>query len=181
MAKKKNGAATASAEPTSAEETLASEDEVEATAQINLAAETLTGDVRDFILDRLHHELDKRPWTERSENEQRRTVSDVEVCARHLVRRAVEVISAKGNRVIKATIESVTVKEGIKAVLTMSKFDEHRHNLIDATGSAILIVVADPEEFTGERAPVTIKPDQPELLGEAAMVVHSEADGAEMH
>lgn len=144
---------------------------------LDLAAETLTGDLRDFILDRLRHEQSKRPWHERSEADQRDTVHQVETAVRRAVTAAVEIIAAGGKRTIKATLESVTIKDGIKATLTMSKHDENRHNLADAQGSAVLIVVADPEDFTGERAEVEIRPDQSELIGGAA-VVHSEADGA---
>jgi hypothetical protein len=141
---------------------------------IEIAAETLTGDLRDFILDRLRHEQNKRPWHERSEAEQRDTVHSVESAVQSAVRKAVEIIAAGGLRTIKATIEQVTVKDGIKATLMMSKFDENRHNLVDATGSTVLIVVADPEDFTGERAAVEIKPDNPGLPLESVAVVHSE-------
>jgi hypothetical protein len=147
-------------------------------AAVDVAAETLTGDLRDFILDRLRHEQSKRPWHERGEADQRDTVHQVESAVRSAVRQAVEIIAAGGLKTIKASIEQVTVKDGIKAVLTMSKFDEHRHNLIDATGQTVLIVVADPEDFSGERAPVEIKPDQSEMLDEAIVVVHSEPDHA---
>lgn len=144
---------------------------------VSIAVETLTGDMRDFILDRLRHEQSKRPWHERSEADQRDTVHQVETAVQRVVRTAVELIAAQGLRTIKATLEQVTVKDGIKATLTMSKFDEERHTLIDATGATVLVVVADPEQFTGERAPVEIKPDQPEFSA-GVPVVHSEPDGA---
>lgn len=146
-------------------------------ATIDVAAATLTGDLRDFILDRLRHEQNKRAWHERSEAEQRDTVHQVETAVRHAVTQAIEIIAAGGLRTIKASIEQITVKDGIKATLTMSKFDENRHNLIDATGKTVLIVVADPEDFTGERAEVQITPDQMEILKNVT-VVHS--DGSEV-
>jgi hypothetical protein len=151
--------------------------EVLAVAQ-DLATETLTGDVRDFILDRLRHEQDRLPWHERSEAEQRDTVYRVETAVHDIVRRAVEIIGAGGRRTISATLEQVTVKDGISGKIVLSKFDEQRHALMDATGSRILIVVADPEEFTGERSSVAIRPDQSELL-EQSGVVHAAPDGAE--
>lgn len=144
---------------------------------ITMAADTLTGDVRDFVLDRIRHEQDKRPWDQRSEAEQRDTIHRVETMARDLVVRAVELIAAEGRRTIKATLEQVTIKDGIKATVTLSKFDPQRHCLMDAQGASILIVVADADEFTGERAEVQVKPDQAELIGDAG-VVHSAADGA---
>jgi hypothetical protein len=143
---------------------------------IDLTVETLTGDVRDFILDRVRFEQDKRPWSERSESDQRDTIQRVEEHVHDVVRRAVELIAAQGRRTIKATLEQVTVKDGIVGKIVMSKFDEQRHALVDSTGSTILIVVADPDDFVGERAPAEVKPDQAELITEA-LVVHSTADG----
>lgn len=152
---------------------------------IELAAATLTGDLRDFILDRLRHEQSKRPWHERTESEQRATVHDVDAAVRRVVQGVIETIAAGGRKTIKATLESVTVKDGIKAVLLLSKSDEERHKLIDATGDRVLIVVADADEFTGERDPVEIKPDQPEMFkggnGAGVMAEHSESDASPFH
>lgn len=148
-------------------------------ATIDIAAETLPGDLRDFILDRLRHEQNKRPWHERSEAEQRDTVHQVETAVRHAVRQAVEIIAAGGLRTIRATLDQVTVKEGIKGTVTLSKHDEHRHTLVDAVGSTVLIVVADPDDFTGEREAVDIKPDQTEMLDKAGVVHSTEDERAE--
>jgi len=143
---------------------------------VDLTTETLTGDVRDFILDTLRYEQDKRPWNQRSESDQHETIHRVESRVHDVVRRAVEMIAAQGLRTIRATLEQVTIKDGIKGTITLSKFDEQRHALADATGSSILIVVADPEAFTGEQAPVEIALDQPDLPDVA--VVHADTDKA---
>lgn len=142
-----------------------------------VAMETLTGDVRDFILDRLRHEQDKRPWDKRSEAEQRDTVHRVETAVREIVTRAIEILAAGGRRTIKATLDQVTVKDGIVGKLVMMKSDPLRHRLFDSVGDSVLLVVADPEEFTGEREEVRITPDQGDL--ERSTVVHSQSDAAE--
>lgn len=140
-----------------------------------VAAETLTGDLRDFVLDRLRHEQDKRPWDKRSEAEQRDTVHRVEAAVREIVAKAIEILAAGGRRTIRATLDQVTVKDGIVGKLVMMKSDPLRHQLFDSVGNAVLIVVADPEEFTGERAEVKIAPDQGDLEAvEKAGMVHSE-------
>ena len=146
---------------------------------VDFAAETLIGDMRDFILDRLKHEQAKLPWHQRSEADQRDTVHQVEAHVQAMVKRAVELIAAQGRRSIRATLEQITIKDGIKATVSLSKFDEQRHSLVDAQGASILIVVADPEEFQGERAPAEITPDQGKLPVDAA-VVHSTADGVDV-
>ena len=141
-------------------------------AEVLIDPGTLTGDLRDLILDTLQHEQAKRPWSERAEHDQRDTVARVEQAVTAWVRRAVELIVANGRQTIRATLEQVTVKEGIKATLTLSKFDAQRHALMDATGASVLVVVADPAAFEGEREAVAIVPDQG-TLG-AAMVEHAD-------
>jgi hypothetical protein len=143
---------------------------------VELAADTLTGDIRDFILDRLRYEQDKRPWNARGEDEQRRTVQVVEEAVRKHVTAAIEIIAAGGRRTVSAVLSQVLVKDGLKGVIELSRFDDRRHQLIDSVGSRVLIVVADPTDYEGERAPVEIKPDQGDLVAEA-MAVHSTADG----
>lgn len=137
-----------------------------------IAAETLTGDLRDLVLDTLRREQGMRPWHERGEAEQTETVSRVEGAVHAWVTRALELVSAQGQPAIKATVESVTVKDGIKAVLMLSKFDPLRHALADAQGKAVTLVVADSGDFEGERAPVPIQPDQKAL----PMAEHSDPE-----
>lgn len=142
-----------------------------------LAVETLTGDLRDRILETLRFEQNKRPWHERSEAEQRDTAHRVESQARDLIGQAVELIASHGRTVIKAHIEKAEVKDGIKAVLTCGRSDKFRHQLLDAVGARVMIVIADPDVFDGEREPVEITPDQGALAVDPAVaVVHSEAD-----
>jgi len=145
-------------------------------ASHNLAAETLTGDIRDWILQKMRYEQDKQPWFKRSESEQRDFVYQVEAEVSEIVKTAVEIIAAAGQPAIHATLDQVTIKDGIRATVSILKHDPLRHVLADAQGSAIMIIVADAEQFAGERAEVEITPDQGDL--ERVAVTHSsdEAD-----
>lgn len=143
-----------------------------------LAAKTLTGDLRDFILDRLRHEQDKRPWNQRSEFEQRETVRAVEEAVRAAVTLAIELMAANGQAAIKAHIDSVQIKDVVKAVLVVQRNDPNWHALADAQGSNVLVIVADADLFTGERAPPAVLPDQAVMFHQSG-VIHSDADDAE--
>jgi gas vesicle protein len=129
--------------------------------EMDIAAETLSGDVRDAILDRIRNL--QKPWQQMVEYEQRTLTSDINNVAENLVRKAVNIIGRQGRTVIQATLEKITIKDGIKAEISVSQFSEHRHQLCDSQGKAILIVVADAEEFTGERGPAEIDKDQGEI------------------
>jgi hypothetical protein len=144
---------------------------------VAMAVDTLTGDLRDFVLETLRFEQSKRPWHERSEADQRDTVHRVDARVRLAITQAVDLIAGHGRTAIQAHIEKAKVKDGIKATLTCGRSDKFRHMLLDAVGSRVMIVIADPSEFDGERAPAAITPDQGDLaVGEAVAVVHSEAD-----
>lgn len=132
-----------------------------------LAAATLTGDVRDTVLGWIRNM--QKPWQKMSESEQQAVVSSVTANANHLVREAVKIVAGEGRKAMIGTLESVTIKDGIKATLKLSKTAPERHDLIDCQGAQVMLVVAEVEPFQGERAPAEIDPDQADLsLEEAA-------------
>lgn len=129
----------------------------------NLAVRTLAGDVRDALLHRLKHEQDKRAWTDRSEDEQRATINQITQVAEALVRGVVRLIGSEALPALGGTLASVTVKDGIKAVLELNRNDENRHALYDAEGKQVMVVLADPTQFFGAREEWSLKKDQPDL------------------
>jgi hypothetical protein len=127
---------------------------------IVLASATMAGDIRDFILDRLKHEHDPLPWHMRGQVKQLETVQRVTSAVDALVRQAVAAIAADGRKVIRGSVDQIVVKDGIKAVIKVIQSDPLRHQLIDAQGSDIMLVVSDASTFTGARSEVKIDPDQ---------------------
>lgn len=127
---------------------------------LKVARETLTGDIRDVILNDMKERKTSLPWSMRTEAEQEAVIDQITRLAESIVERAVKIVAAGGRKTISATLKKVTVQDGIQAVLELSKTDQQRHELIDATGTPIMIVVADPAAFTGECEPVFPSPDQ---------------------
>jgi hypothetical protein len=171
---RKNAAATASMADEAAEAArVAAQEQREAqlSATKDVAVKTMTGDLRDRFLAMLKYEQDKRPWSERSEEDQRGTIHAVESAIQDYVRSAVELIAAGGLPTIKATLDQVVVKDGMKLILLMDKTHEQRLQIMDAVGGTVLLVVADASAFMGEREPVPIKPDQGDI--EDVLVQHS--------
>ncbi len=131
---------------------------------LRIARETLTGDIRDIMLNDMKEKKSNLPWNMRSEAAQTAIIDQVTRMAESIVTRVVGIVAAGGRRTIHATLAQLTVKEGIKGVIEVSQFDEQRHLLMDAVGSRVQIVVAEPESFTGERKPVPIIQDQKSLI-----------------
>lgn len=141
-----------------------------------IATATMAGDLRDGILRELEvaHTM---PWNARAEAEQRAVVDRVSSLARAAIRDVVAKVVNAGFPALVGTLASVAVKDGYAAKVEIPKGAEHRHELMDAEGSNVVLVLADPTTFFKTRGAVKITPDQPPLpyADEAARV----ADAAE--
>lgn len=132
---------------------------------IELATTTLTGDIRDFLLDRVK-QLGK-PWVAMTEEEQRDQINAAKTAAEHLVKQVVTLIASEGRKAMVGQLVKVQVKDNIQCQLNFAKTDELRHNLFDSAGHAVLLVMADSEPFEGEKGPATPTPNQANLLDSA--------------
>lgn len=132
---------------------------------LDLAAATLTGDIRDFLLDRVRN-LGK-PWAAMTEDEQSDQIHAAKDAAEHLVRQVVTLIASEGRKSLVGNLVKVQIKDAIQCQVNFSKSDELRHELFDAQGQAVLLVVASAEPFTGQRAPAEPTPAQGDLIAEA--------------
>lgn len=132
---------------------------------IDLAVNTLSGDIRDFLLDRVKN-LGK-PWPAMTEQEQRDQIYAAKDAAERLVRLTAELIAAEGRKALVGKLVKVSIKDKIQCQVDFNKEDEMRHELIDSQGFSVLLVVADAEPFTAERAPAEPTPNQSDLLANA--------------
>ena len=138
------------------------------TKRLNKAAEvasrTMTGDLRDVLIDIMRTpKLTGKAWKDMSEDEQRQVRDQITSKVDFAVSRAVDIIKSEGRQHVKVLLKSVTIKDGIKGSFEAPKASELRHELIDAQGDTCLIVLLGSEKYKGERAPVKIDKDQPEL------------------
>jgi hypothetical protein len=120
----------------------------------------------------------KTPFGMMTEKNQEITLNKLREVIEQAVRRAVIVIATDRTPSLAGTVESVTFKDGIKAVLTLDKHAEGRHNLADAEGTTVLIVMANPEQFTGGMEKVDAAPDQHGLPLESQPEIRKEKDGS---
>lgn len=152
MAKAKKNGADAPAEP-------AAEQSVD--NPIVIATETMLGDLMKLCVDEL--KVAKDVWPKLSQFDQDYAIERIERRCKDAVEQAVRILASEARASILATLESVTAKDQIKAVLTLSKGDPQRHGLLDACGQPVLIVLASTEQFEGGKDAVKSDPDQPAL------------------
>lgn len=133
-----------------------------ATAAAALAARTLRGDLRDRLLEFVRRQ--KQPWSLLNEEQQTGVVGEVTRIAGALVDGAVAIVASRDFPAIVAKVRDCKAAEkGIEAKLVLASHDPFRHALMDAVGSPVQIVLADPAVFYGARGLAAIDPDEPEL------------------
>lgn len=90
--------------------------------KIDVQAATLVGNIRDEILGlfKSHGE-----WKKLKEAQQRDIAAGAEAIAKEIVRKSAEIIAGRGFKAIHGTLAQITVKDGLKMVVTArwSKLD----------------------------------------------------------
>lgn len=126
-----------------------------------LAREFLLGECMSAAMKQLRA-LDK-PWLRLPEKQQQEVIDEVRDQVAVAIRHAVEIIATDDRTRFTAMVESVTFKDGVKAVLTMPN-TEASHELADTAGGRVYVVIEDPNRYTqrGTNVPAA-EPDQPAL------------------
>jgi|GEM_PF-2341971 len=141
-----------------------------------IAAETMHGDLMKIVLDELKAAPDV--WQKLSEVEQDDVIERVKSRTGEVIQDCVQLIATRGFTRIAAKVDSVMVKDGIKAVLTLSQFAPARHELVDAQGQTAYIVLADTDAFAGGVEAHKAEPDQGALVLDAVQKIGKKAGGA---
>lgn len=106
--------------------------------------------------------LDK-PWLRQPEDKQKAVIEEVRDSVSIAIRQAVEIIATDDRTRFSAQVESVTFKDGVKAVLTMAN-TMASHELADTQGGRVYVVIEDPNRYTqGSTAVPKADLDQPAL------------------
>ncbi len=127
-------------------------------------SETLSGDIRDALL--THVRSIKVPWTMLAEDEQQDAINAIAQTAETAVRAAARIIAQRGFQHVIVTTGKWTVKEGVKLECDASATLENINSLAQHGSGAAVLVLVDPQEFFGERAPAKPDKDQPDLIDE---------------
>lgn len=131
---------------------------------IVLAKKTLTGDIRDFLLERLKKDHHPLPWDMRSEKEQEEAIRLTTEAANTFVRKVMEILDTHNNPAIPITVQNFSIKKNATGNITLvNKEDIHR--LVNACGGDnAYIVLSSFEDVNGERSEVKINKDQKDLI-----------------
>lgn len=128
-----------------------------------LAANTLRGDIRDKILSEF--KAIPKSWQTSSESEQSRLINRAKDIADSLVRRAIDIIAAKGLPALPITVGKITIDGGeCKGAFECYAGDEELLRIRHLQGARAMFVLASPDAFNGEQ-----KKAETENVGDLAM------------
>lgn len=99
-------------------------------------------------------------WQKMSEDQQAESLDRLCRAVDTAVTAAVVTLAAGEMATIRAEVESVTFKDGVKAVFTVQKDSPYRHDLADAQGNNVMIVLEDIKSYTASARDVKPDPDQ---------------------
>lgn len=129
----------------------------------NPELETLMGDLRDVMLGRIRTQ--QKPWEKMTQDEQIDLANGLELAAKDIIRRTVRLLNDFPWPHAAVLLGEVKIKgaKGIEAKVTCDNIELNRTVLGDHIGQHVMILMVDSDRFMAHRAPVDIKPDQPEL------------------
>ncbi|MBB3313663.1 DNA segregation ATPase FtsK/SpoIIIE-like protein [Rhizobium sp. BK196] len=130
---------------------------------LDLAADTLFGDLRDAML--MHVRSMETPWSKMSEKAQADKIYAIGNACETLVRKAVAIVASNGNEPMFGRIAKFTVKDEIKAELIAGSSVANIEKIAENIGQPAIIIFASPEGFMGAKAEAKADKDQPELPG----------------
>jgi hypothetical protein len=121
------------------------------------------GDLRDLMLTMFRD----RPalWSQMNEADQRDLIAVVENAATTIVQKIAQGVAAQGRKEVTGfTLESLNIKDGLKAVLKGPYSHEAMVRLGDAQGKQILVSIPDAGQFDNQRGAAHYDPDSPPLF-----------------
>lgn len=125
---------------------------------LQMASETLGRDLLQVCL----QEMRDMPevWTKMSEKRQSAVIERLASRVSTSVKAAVRILAAENRPTIDGILESVAVKDGIKATFKVSQHNPERHHLIDSVNKVCLLVVASAADHLDGMDEVKADPDQ---------------------
>ncbi|WP_260632403.1 DNA translocase FtsK [Burkholderia cenocepacia] len=95
-----------------------------------------------------------------SEKKQNDIIDRLRARVEHNVKMATHLIASDGRIVVQGDLDQITIKDGVKAVVKFGGSQPNLHELYEASGKTVLVVVANPGEHTGGMDEIRGESDQ---------------------
>lgn len=128
---------------------------------VQLTAETLGRDILQAMLDEIKLHVS---WNGMPAAAQHQMIERLRKRTRTLIEEGLNVLFRGHYPAIPAELDSITIKNGISAKITIAKGQKDWHELADAQGTQILLIVADPEQYAARMDEIKAVADQGDLF-----------------
>lgn len=114
---------------------------------LSMTSETVGRD----LLQALVQEIKLLPdvWPKLSQKKQDDVIDRLRNRVETNVKMAVHLVASEGRTVVAGDLDQITIKDGVKAVVKFGSSAPNLHELYEASGKAVLVVVANPAQHTG--------------------------------
>lgn len=130
----------------------------------SIFAETLGHDLMAAILGELRTMPDH--WLRMNEENQQKAIARIRDKVRTMVHETAQILMRGEFPAIAATLDTMTIKDGVKITLAMEATQNGRHALYDAAGKKVLVVLADSDRWLKRMDEIKAKADQLQLFDE---------------
>lgn len=104
-----------------------------------MTAESIGRDLLQALVMEL--KLLPKPWPELSKDKQDDIIDRLRSRVETNVKMAVHTLAAAGRTVVAGDLDKLTIKDGVQAVVKFGRAEPNLHELYDAAGKAVLLVV----------------------------------------
>lgn len=91
----------------------------------------------------------KRPWDEMTQSEQDDAIGKMRFAVKVATTQAVRLIGSNGATHVVGTLDQITIKDGVKAVVQIGKNAENLPELFEAQGGEVMIVCSRQDYLDG--------------------------------
>lgn len=125
---------------------------------LNMTAATIGKDLLSSVV--LELKMLPDVWVKLSEGKQNDIIDRARKRVENAVKMATHLIASDGRVVVQGDLDQITIKDGVKAVVKFSGASPNLHELYEASGKSVLVVVANPADHTGGMNEVRGESDQ---------------------
>lgn len=133
------------------------EEEVKAVDVKDMAAEEMGKKLLESLIGVV--QSIKRPWNEMTQSEQDDAIGKMRFAVKVATTQAVRLIGSNGATHVVGTLDQITIKDGVKAVVQIGKNAENLTELFEAQGGEVMIVCSRQDYLNGINE-VKGEPDQ---------------------
>lgn len=129
-------------------------------------AEIAASAVGRTLLKTLSDELERQPaaWRDLSEVDQHQALERMRQSVRLAVTDALRVIFGQQMPAVPATLEGLSSKGSISMRLTVAKSAANRHELLDAVGTQVVVLIGNPDVYLEGMDEIRATAQQPDLF-----------------